>query len=149
MSETKVFQHGEKSMYIEQNTGQISIHSSNGEIRVINPSQDEGLAILRQEFGEQFTQIMYNINSIIEGISKWRDKKTEQVLYIMVLCETKEHIKRNSEFDEIVEYYGESFTDWRPFKHETILELFREYENQVGFKIKCILSNHLNITMVR
>ncbi len=57
MSAVKVAQHGEKSVYVEQNTGQITIHS-NGEVRVINPSNREEMDLLRQEMGEGFREIL-------------------------------------------------------------------------------------------
>lgn len=59
--EIKVAQYGEKSVYFEQNTGQITIHS-NGEVKIINPESNEGMELLRQELGAGISEILAIIN---------------------------------------------------------------------------------------
>ena len=51
----KIVQYGEKSVYVEQNTGQITIHSPNGEVKIINSQDTEQL---KQELGEKFNEII-------------------------------------------------------------------------------------------
>ena len=64
MDKTKVFQSGEKSVYIEENTGQITIHTPNG-VQIINPGNSEDLEILKNEFRDNFTEILLLIRELI------------------------------------------------------------------------------------
>ena len=54
----KVYQYGEKSVFVEQNTGAIYIQNSSGEIRIIDTKTQEGLAQLNNEFKERFEEIL-------------------------------------------------------------------------------------------
>ncbi|HAK78371.1 MAG TPA: hypothetical protein DCR35_00475 [Runella sp.] len=54
----KVIQNGEKSVFIERNTGTIQIHNPNGEIHILDPKTQEDITQLQKEFGERLSEIL-------------------------------------------------------------------------------------------
>ncbi|MCP5064525.1 MAG: tetratricopeptide repeat protein [Ignavibacteriae bacterium] len=56
----KITQYGDKSVYIEKNSGNIHISSPNGEVKIISPKTEDGIAQLLKEIGNQ-QQLLHDI----------------------------------------------------------------------------------------
>ncbi len=66
MVNIKVEQRGDKSVFIEENTGEISIHT-NGEVRIINQTSPEDRKWLEEVFGAKANDIILKITELLSG----------------------------------------------------------------------------------
>ena len=65
--------------------------------------------------GENGTYIEKNINNIEQikvAISDWWDKKNEQELFLLVVCENRSRVAQISGLSSILDYYGEDYGDY-------------------------------------
>jgi hypothetical protein len=98
--------------------------------------------------GENGTYIEKNINDIEQikvAISDWWDKKNEQELFLLVVCENRSRVAQISGLSSILDYYGEDYKDWKPFEGETILELISKFCNGFRYNVKCVICNGFEI----